>query len=67
MNRDELEGKAHALKGTLKQATADLTNNPALHDECVADKVAGRTQDGIGRVRRKVGEAIKDFGSALKK
>jgi uncharacterized protein YjbJ (UPF0337 family) len=29
MNRDELEGKTAALKGKLKQATGDLTNNPA--------------------------------------
>ena len=35
MNRDELEGKTAALKGKLKQATGDLTNNPALHEEGV--------------------------------
>ncbi len=67
MNRDELEGKTVALKGKLKQATGDLTDNPALHDEGVADEVAGRTQDAAGHVRRKVGEAIEDVGNALKK
>ena len=67
MNRDELEGKAEALKGKIKQATGDLTNNPRLHDEGVADEVAGKTQDAVGRVRRKVGEAIEDVGNAVKK
>jgi uncharacterized protein YjbJ (UPF0337 family) len=67
MNRDELEGKATALKGQVKQATGDLTNNPGLHDEGVADEVAGKTQDAVGRVKRTVGEAIKDLGNAIKK
>jgi len=67
MNRDELEGKAQALKGKVKQAAGDLTDNPQLHDEGVADEVAGKTQDALGRVRRKVGEAVKDIGTAIKK
>jgi uncharacterized protein YjbJ (UPF0337 family) len=67
MNRDELEGKATALKGRIKQATGDLTQNPDLHDEGVADEVAGKTQDAVGRVKRTVGEAIKDLGKAIKK
>ncbi len=67
MNRDELEGKATAMKGKVKQAAGDLTNDPELHEEGVADEVAGKTQDTIGRARRKVGEAIEDVGEAIKK
>lgn len=67
MNRDELEGKAEALKGRVKQAAGDLTNDPALHDEGVADEVAGQTQDAVGHAKRKVGEAIEDVGKAVKK
>ena len=67
MNRDELEGKAEALKGKIKQAAGDLTDDPKLHDEGVADEVAGDTQDTLGRARRKVGEAIEDVGEAIKK
>jgi uncharacterized protein YjbJ (UPF0337 family) len=67
MNRDELEGKAEALKGKAKQAAGDITNDPELHDEGVADEVAGNTQDTLGRARRKVGEAIEDVGEAIKK
>jgi uncharacterized protein YjbJ (UPF0337 family) len=67
MNRDEIEGKATALKGKVKQAAGDLTNDPDLHDEGVADEAAGNVQDAFGHGRRKVGEALKDIGNAIKK
>lgn len=67
MNRDEVEGKAEALKGKVKQAAGDLTDDPELHDEGVVDEAAGNAQDAYGRARRKVGEAIKDVGNAIKK
>jgi uncharacterized protein YjbJ (UPF0337 family) len=67
MTRDETEGKAEALKGKLKQAAGDLMHNPDLHDEGVVDELAGKTQDAIGRGRRKAGEAIENIGSAIKK
>ena len=67
MNRDELEGKAEALKGKVKQAAGDLLDNPDLHDEGVAEEGAGRAQDAFGRGRRKVGQVIRDIGNAIKK
>jgi uncharacterized protein YjbJ (UPF0337 family) len=67
MNRDELEGKAKSLKGKIKQAAGDLTHNRDLHNEGVADEVAGKTQEVVGRARRKVGEAVEDIGHAVKK
>ena len=67
MNRDELEGKAEALKGKIKQAAGTLTRDPDLHDAGVVDEVAGKTQEAVGRVRRKVGEALEDVGNAIKK
>jgi len=67
MNRDELEGKATALKGKIKQATGHLTNDPNLHDEGAADEAAGHTQAAFGQAKRKVGEAIQDVGKAIKR
>jgi len=67
MNRDELEGRAEAIKGKLKQAAGDLTDDPQLQDEGVGDEVAGKTQETFGRARRKVGEAIEDLGDRLKR
>jgi len=67
MNRDEIKGKSDSLKGKVKQAAGDLTDNQDLHDEGVVDEAAGKTQETIGGARRKVGEAIKDVGDAIKK
>jgi uncharacterized protein YjbJ (UPF0337 family) len=67
MNDDELKGKAEALKGKIKQAAGDLSDDDQLHDEGVVDEAAGNTREAIGRGRRKVGEAIEDIGEALKK
>ena len=67
MNKDEFDGKVEQAKGKLKQAAGDLTDDQQLHDEGVADEVAGDVQEGFGRGRRKVGEAIEDLGESLKK
>jgi uncharacterized protein YjbJ (UPF0337 family) len=67
MNRDEMEGKAEALKGKIKQAAGDLTDNEQLTNEGIADEAAGDTQDAIGRGRRKAGEFIEDIGKSIKK
>ena len=67
MNRDEIEGKAEALKGKVKQAAGDLTDNERLHDEGVADEMSGDAKDTLGRARRKVGEAVEDIGENIKR
>jgi uncharacterized protein YjbJ (UPF0337 family) len=67
MNRDEIEGKAEALKGKVKQATGDMLDDQKMHDEGIADEAAGDTQDAIGRGRRKAGEFIEDIGNKIKK
>lgn len=67
MNRDELEGKAEALKGKMKQAAGDMTDNERLRNEGIEDEAAGDTQDAIGRGRRKAGEFIEDLGKDIKR
>ncbi len=66
-NRDELEGKKDQLKGKVKQATGDLTDDERLHDEGVADEAAGDVEEGFGRGRRKLGDAIEDLGNKIKR
>lgn len=67
MNRDEIEGKTEQVKGKIKQATGDLTDDEQLHDEGVADEAAGTVQEGFGRGKRKLGDAIEDIGEKLKR
>ena len=66
MNRDELEGKGEQIKGKIKQAAGDLTDNAELHGEGVADEAAGNVQR-LRQARRKVGEAIEDLGDKVKR
>jgi uncharacterized protein YjbJ (UPF0337 family) len=67
MNKDELDGKAEALKGRIKQGVGDLTDNDKLHDEGVADEASGEIKEGVGKARRKVGDAIEDLGDKIKR
>jgi uncharacterized protein YjbJ (UPF0337 family) len=67
MNRDEMKGRAEAVKGKLKQAAGKVTDDPELHDEGVGDEVAGEAQETMGRARRKVGEVIEDIGNTIKR
>ena len=66
MNKDELDGKVEQLKGKMKQGAGDLTDNERLHDEGVVDEASGEAQEGFGRGRRKVGEAVEDIGDRIK-
>ena len=67
MNKEELEGKAEAVKGRIKQATGHLTGNDELHDEGAVDEVAGETEATLGRARRKLGETVEDLGKNIKR
>jgi uncharacterized protein YjbJ (UPF0337 family) len=66
-NSDEMKGKFDQLKGQVKQGVGDATGNERMHDEGVADEASGNLQEGFGTARRKVGEAVKDLGDAIKK
>jgi uncharacterized protein YjbJ (UPF0337 family) len=67
INKDEFDGKADQLKGKVKQGVGHATGNQDLHDEGVADDVGGEVQEGFGKGRRKVGEALDDLGDKLKR
>lgn len=67
MNRDELNGKTDQIKGKVKQATGDLTDDEQLHDEGVADEASGKVQEGFGRGRRKLGDALEDIADKVKR
>jgi uncharacterized protein YjbJ (UPF0337 family) len=67
VNRDEVQGKVRAAKGTVKKAIGSAVRDGQWHDEGAVEEAAGRTQETVGRARRKIGEAIRGVGKAIKK
>jgi uncharacterized protein YjbJ (UPF0337 family) len=50
--RDQVEGKLHEMKGTVKEAAGRVTNNPNLANEGQAEKLAGTVQKKVGQVKK---------------
>ncbi len=66
-NKQEVEGKLDQVKGTVKEAAGQITNDRDLEAEGRADHAGGELKEGVGKVRRKVGEAIEDVADAIKR
>jgi uncharacterized protein YjbJ (UPF0337 family) len=64
-NKDELEGKLDRAKGTIKKETGRVIDDPELENEGEVERTGGRVKEGIGKARRKVGEAIEDVGDKI--
>jgi len=64
-NKDEAQGKADQLKGSIKKGVGDLSNDENLRNEGEADEAAGKVEEGFGKGRRKIGEAVKDLGDKI--
>lgn len=67
MNNDELDGRKENLKGRIKEAAGTLTGNKDLESEGANQRAGGAVEEGLGRARRKVGEAIEEIGEDLKR
>ena len=67
MNKDEFDGKVDQVKGRMKKGAGDVTDNDQLRDEGTADEASGDLQEGFGKARRKVGDAINDVSDKLKR
>jgi uncharacterized protein YjbJ (UPF0337 family) len=66
MNKDELNGKIDRVKGNIKESVGEATNDEQLRDEGVADQAAGNVQEGFGKARRKVGDAVHEVAHKIK-
>jgi uncharacterized protein YjbJ (UPF0337 family) len=66
MNKDELNGKADRLKGNIKESVGKATGDEKLRDEGIADQAAGDVEEGFGKARRKVGDALHDVAHKIK-
>jgi uncharacterized protein YjbJ (UPF0337 family) len=66
-NKDELEGKFDQAKGAAKETVGRAINDRDLEAEGDADRAGGQVQEGFGKAKRKVGEAIEDIGESIRK
>jgi uncharacterized protein YjbJ (UPF0337 family) len=49
---DELKGKAHEVKGALKETAGKVIGNPKLESEGHGERVAGKIQKKVGEVEK---------------
>jgi uncharacterized protein YjbJ (UPF0337 family) len=64
-NKDEMRGKTDQAKGAIKKGLGDLKDDEQLRNEGEADDAAGKVEEGFGKGRREVGNAIKDLGDKI--
>lgn len=50
--KDELKGKAHQVKGAVKETAGKVFNSPKLRAEGHHERVAGKIQKKIGQVEK---------------
>ena len=50
--QNEIAGKAHEVKGKIKEKAGELTNDPDLEGEGTSERIAGIVQKKIGQVEK---------------
>ena len=64
-NEDEIRGKIDQATGTAKEHIGRATGDVDLEDEGAGQRISGNLEEGIGRARRKTGEALKEIGKKI--
>jgi uncharacterized protein YjbJ (UPF0337 family) len=49
--QNEIAGKAHEVKGKIKEKAGELANDPDLEGEGISERVAGNVQKKLGRLQ----------------
>jgi uncharacterized protein YjbJ (UPF0337 family) len=49
---NEIAGKVHEVKGTIKEKVGQLTNDPDLEGEGIVENITGKVQKNIGSVEK---------------
>ena len=50
--KDQIAGKLHEMKGTVKEKAGQLADNPDLAAEGQAEKVVGKVQKKVGQIEK---------------
>jgi uncharacterized protein YjbJ (UPF0337 family) len=60
MHKDEVEGTAKEVRGSVKDAIGKATGDKKLQADGAADKVEGKVQKTAGKVKEAARDALKD-------
>lgn len=60
MHKDQVEGAAKDLKGSIKEGVGKATGDEKLRAEGAGEKVAGKVQKGIGNLKEAARDALKN-------
>jgi uncharacterized protein YjbJ (UPF0337 family) len=50
--KDQAEGKAHEVKGAVKEWAGKVADKPNLETEGQAEKIAGKVQKKVGQIEK---------------
>jgi uncharacterized protein YjbJ (UPF0337 family) len=48
---NKIDGKIHEVKGIVKEKIGQVTSNPTLEGEGIAERVVGKIQEKIGQIQ----------------
>ncbi|HVS82999.1 MAG TPA: hypothetical protein VHE60_14825 [Pyrinomonadaceae bacterium] len=65
-NREEVKGKYEAAVGAVKEEVGHVIDDKEMERQGAAERDAGDTRHQVGKVKRKVGEAIEDIGKFVR-
>jgi uncharacterized protein YjbJ (UPF0337 family) len=51
-----VKGKAHEIKGKVKQKVGQMTNNPRLEEEGADEELSGTVQKKVGQIKKVFGK-----------
>jgi uncharacterized protein YjbJ (UPF0337 family) len=66
-NKDEVKGKLKQAKGLAEGKIGRSLGDRKMKNEGDAERARGQIQEGFGKSKRKVGEAVKTIGKAIGK
>jgi len=54
--KDKVKGTLHEARGKVKEMAGKITDNPKLEAKGKAEKIAGKAQGKIGRLKKVLGQ-----------
>jgi len=64
-NNDEVKGKWEQVKGTVKDKLGEIAGDTDLEAEGEVQRAGGEAEEGWGKVKRRVSDAIEDVADAV--